>query len=64
MTGAAVMGMLVATSMSLLAVHYIARHRDRLPRECQGLGWVVKPQHPHPMSVCPSVGLHELLFRM
>ncbi|XP_042687778.1 V-set and immunoglobulin domain-containing protein 10-like 2 [Centrocercus urophasianus] len=31
-TGAAVMGMLVATSMSLLAVHYIARHRDRLPR--------------------------------
>lgn len=37
-TGAAVAGMLVATAASLLAVHCVARHRETLPRECQGRG--------------------------
>ncbi|XP_031412698.1 V-set and immunoglobulin domain-containing protein 10-like 2 [Meleagris gallopavo] len=45
-TGAAVMGMLVATSMSLLAVHYIARHRDRLPRLHELLFRMAGPDAP------------------
>ncbi|KAI6073131.1 V-set and immunoglobulin domain-containing protein 10-like isoform X1 [Aix galericulata] len=52
-TGAAVVGMLVATVVSLLAVRCVARHRDNLPRECRGGGsaghpgqWK-GPRHPH-----------------
>lgn len=52
-TGAAVVGMLVATAVSLLAVRCVARHRDNLPRECRGGGsaghpgqWK-GPRHPH-----------------
>eukprot|EP00076_Gallus_gallus_P029485 XP_015153587.1 V-set and immunoglobulin domain-containing protein 10-like 2 isoform X3 [Gallus gallus] len=45
-TGAAVMGMLVATSMSLLAVHCIARHRDRLPRLHELLFRIAGPDAP------------------
>uniref|UniRef100_A0A8V0ZTV8 Ig-like domain-containing protein n=1 Tax=Gallus gallus TaxID=9031 RepID=A0A8V0ZTV8_CHICK len=45
-TGAAVMGMLVATSMSLLAVHCIARHRDRLPRLHELLFRIAGPNAP------------------
>ncbi|XP_072210946.1 V-set and immunoglobulin domain-containing protein 10-like 2 [Excalfactoria chinensis] len=44
--GAAVMGMLVATSMSLLAVYFIARHRDRLPRLHELLFRMAGPDAP------------------
>lgn len=48
-TGAAVAGMLVATAASLLAVRCVARHRDSLPRECQGrVGVTAGPRLPTP----------------
>ncbi|KAM8989295.1 LOW QUALITY PROTEIN: V-set and immunoglobulin domain-containing protein 10-like 2 [Ara ararauna] len=54
-TGAAVVGMLVATAASLLAVRCIARHRDTLPCEC----WVLGGSRGHGthtscLSVCPQ----------
>lgn len=53
-TGAAVVGMLVATAASLLAVRCIARHRDTLPCECWVLGGSWGPWRTHLMSVCPQ----------
>ena len=59
MTGAAVAGMLVATTASLLAVRWVARHQDTLPREWRGGGrgghGRTSAAHPSHPSVCPSL---------
>lgn len=59
-TGAAVAGMLVASAASLLAVHCIARHRETLPRECQGRGGssgaAAPPLTPSPHSYLSPQG--------
>lgn len=56
MTGAAVVGMLVATAATLLAAHCVARHRNALPRECRGRGGALSPPgHPRITSVPLSV---------
>ncbi|XP_068515156.1 LOW QUALITY PROTEIN: V-set and immunoglobulin domain-containing protein 10-like 2 [Anas acuta] len=45
-TGAAVVGMLVATAVSLLAVRCVARHRDNLPRLHNLLFHTASPEAP------------------